>query len=400
MDQLVENENPIHSTSDLMIKKETIFQKFASFKGRIGREDYFKRTVISFVGIYGAMIVMMIGLALFAGLMSVLFSGRAAGGITAVLGGLLMVVMLVGMMVVAFSLVARRLHDLGYSGWWILGGFAYSLVAMALGIIPVVGSIATASYSRGPSLEFFGSLGFMINLILLLMVPLYLVIIALGLWPGNGEENQYGPPTRKRNLTFSSNWEQVKKEFFSFSGRLNRKWFIGMMFAISFYSGYIGAAFLIYGAVGIGFAFASDSIVTGIISCLTLVIGLAGILIACYSYISLLARRVHDMGYSRWVGVGFFFLQILLSLISVYLVIDLFVELANMSRYFRHSRDIDSLLGAFKGISAVSSLSFLGMLLMMALPGTKGENKYGVNPVDAGLLPGEKQESTDEKITF
>ena len=37
---------------------------------------------------------------------------------------------------------------------------------------------------------------------------------------------------------------------------------------------------------------------------------------------------------------------------------------------------------------------------MMALPGTKGENQYGVNPIDAGLLPGEKQESTEEQITF
>ena len=400
MDQLVENRSPVNSMPDFMVKKETVFQKFCSFKGRLGRENYFKRLMISCAGIYVAMIVMMIGMALLAGLMSLLFSSRAAGGATAVIGGLLMVAMIVGVMVVTFSLASRRLHDLGYSGWWILGGFAYSIVVIAIGILPVIGSIATATYSRGPGLEFFGSLGFMINLILLLMVPLYLVIIALGLWPGNQGENQYGPPTRKRVVAFASNWEQVKKEFFSFSGRLNRKWFIGMMFAISLHSGYIGAAFLVYGAVGIGLAFISDSIGTGIISCLTLLIGLAGILIACYSYISLLARRVQDMGYSRWVGVGFFFVQILLGLVSVYLMFDLLVELANTSRYFRSSQDIEGLVGAFKGISAVSSLSFLGMLLMMALPGTKGENQYGVNPIDAGLLPGEKQESTEEQIAF
>lgn len=395
MNQIVESPSLVESVSVVGAPKETIIQKFFSFKGRLGRENFFKRYLISFVASYAGMLVLMIFAALLGALISAVLPRRAAGAAIGILIFIIFSVVIIGMLVMMCSLGARRLHDLGYSGWWILGGFAYAIIATVLAMVPTIASLSVIA--RGPQFAFdtLSSFAFMVNLMLLLMLPLYVGMFALLFWPGQTSENQYGLPARERKVHFLSSWEQIKKEFFSFSGRLNRKWFIGMYLAVSFFGAYLGAGMLIYGIIGIGAAFIGSSILTGVVSGLTFLIGVAGVVASCYSYISLLGRRVQDMGYSRWVGISFFFLQVIFGLISIGLLGLLVSELAPVYRFHRNGIDIDNIVGIFKGLSVISSLSFLGMILMMALPGTKGENQYGPNPVEVGLLPGEQVESEE-----
>jgi len=85
----------------------------------------------------------------------------------------------------ACAAISKRLHDLGRSGWWMLGG----IVAWVVGAIAVALAIALAA---GPHVLETGAPGFWATFAALMVPPLGL---ALWLHMAEGERsaNRYGP---------------------------------------------------------------------------------------------------------------------------------------------------------------------------------------------------------------
>lgn len=89
------------------------FRKFAEFKGRSPRKEYWMFTLFN--------LLIALGLGMLAGLV-----GGKEGGLTDVVSGLYTLVVFVP----SLALSVRRLHDIGKSGWWML-----------ITLIPLVGPL-------------------------------------------------------------------------------------------------------------------------------------------------------------------------------------------------------------------------------------------------------------------
>lgn len=89
------------------------FRKFAEFKGRSPRKEYWMFTLFN--------LLIALGLGMLAGLV-----GGKGGGLTDVVSGLYTLVVFVP----SLALSVRRLHDTGKSGWWML-----------ITLIPLVGPL-------------------------------------------------------------------------------------------------------------------------------------------------------------------------------------------------------------------------------------------------------------------
>lgn len=129
---------------------------FFSFRGRVGRREYWLTVIVSWV---------------------VLF---AAGTLAAVLGGfgLIVAVPLFGLVLWAtLAILVRRLHDRGRSGWWLLLMLGPVLTLSFLG--------AAASTADKDAGAFFQLLSFPFSL---------WILIDLGCLPGKPGVNRFGPP--------------------------------------------------------------------------------------------------------------------------------------------------------------------------------------------------------------
>jgi uncharacterized membrane protein YhaH (DUF805 family) len=94
------------------------------------------------------------------------------------------------MLIVLFRIVAARFHDLGQSAWsaalWCGLAFAVQVVAMFVGLAEIQGS--------GPSISMQELMTRSSPMLVLVMTtPAYLLLIIVGLLPGQDTENQYGP---------------------------------------------------------------------------------------------------------------------------------------------------------------------------------------------------------------
>ena len=96
-------------------------QKYATFQGRARRAEFWWFT-LAFV------LVMAVVSAVAGGVTAATQSGDGSVSVIAIIVGALGGVVLLGLIVPAISVTVRRLHDLGFSGWWYLGP-----------IIPIVG---------------------------------------------------------------------------------------------------------------------------------------------------------------------------------------------------------------------------------------------------------------------
>jgi len=116
-------------TANLRDKAEASDDAWFSAEGRMGVFSYNARVVL-------CMLIMVIG-------GGVMFAGASSGS-----GALQMVSMAIGIPLMLVALVAiifsaiKRLHDLGFVGWWYL-----------LSIIPIVGTIWILYYSLAPGKE-------------------------------------------------------------------------------------------------------------------------------------------------------------------------------------------------------------------------------------------------------
>ena len=137
--------------------------QFFSFRGRVGRQEYWLMVIANWV---------------------VLF---AAGTVVVTVGGLGLVVAvpLYGLaMWAALARLVRRLHDRGRSGWWLLLMFGPLLVLSFLG--------AAASVSDEEAGLFFKAL----------TLPFSLwILIDLGCLAGRPEPNRFGPPLARPGVS-------------------------------------------------------------------------------------------------------------------------------------------------------------------------------------------------------
>jgi len=158
------------------------------FNGRIGVADYWKAVlvfviILLVVGIGGGVIFLFIGSAL---LKTLPITG--IGGIFAALFGVFifaaipMVVMSIVGLVWSVGLQIRRLHDLGLSGWIVLGLWIIN------GIIFIFGRTGT-----GTGLAIYAPWA------LAMMAIFGIIGLGIMLWPGKPEPNSYGAPVAYRS---------------------------------------------------------------------------------------------------------------------------------------------------------------------------------------------------------
>lgn len=384
--------------------KESIWQKFFSFKGRLGREDYFKRLIISDAVFYGMLLVGILGIIVAVAILAAIFggvkhSGQPSDGFMILMTILILLLVLwlgVAKLATSLSLAVRRLHDLGYSGKWLLALVGYGafifLVILILTIVNdgLVKLVETASADEG---HVVGFANFLSNLLLLFTIPLHLVSLAFVFFPGDDKENSYGKVRRERKNIFESAFQQIKKEFFSFSGRLNRKWFIGMWVVLTFEMISAGMSFLAHGILGIDAAVTEGSLFTGLLAGFNALLGVVVLVTLIYSYLSLVVRRSHDMGFGGAVGIVFFLFQVALGSINLYFFVKIYI--AFQLSVLGVTPEVKEVIGYIKGMSLLLFIQILGMVLFSAIPGNRGENQYGPNPVEVGLLPGEKWHQED-----
>lgn len=135
---------------------------FLDSKGRIGRKDFW----IGFAILFVAGIVL---------------------GLIPVIGqiiGLLMLYLWV-------CLGAKRLHDMGKSGWLMVIPFALQLVAMLVGMMSVGGAMMAGAAGNDAAMA--GAMGGGLVVMLCGLASLAF-LIWIGATPGQAEANQYGPP--------------------------------------------------------------------------------------------------------------------------------------------------------------------------------------------------------------
>jgi uncharacterized membrane protein YhaH (DUF805 family) len=137
--------------------------KFASFSGRARRKEYWAVVLfnlIIYVILYGVIIGGAVALGSEGNFStsdpSTFFAIMARSPLILIFGGLAILWSLISILP-GLGLLARRLHDIGQSGWWIIA-------IVIVGLIPRVGAIGS------------------------------LVVLVIALIKGQPGENKYGPP--------------------------------------------------------------------------------------------------------------------------------------------------------------------------------------------------------------
>lgn len=326
--------------------KVGVFTNVFSLNGRIGRETYGLRT-LAFLLVIG--VVMGIAGLFYGSVLAFLLSPVGKG----------MMVVLSSLMLTTYI---QRAHDIG------VGALMPVLVCL---VFPVANFVFFTSeivgVERGTGSSRFSSL-------VVLLATWYGYWLML--WPGERIGNQYGEPQRNRRSIPLSQWGQVKEEYFSFAGRLNRKWFIllsllfgSILWNLLFLS---GEKFrLLFGGV-MGWQEIGSAI-------FQLILGVSGLVLFGSAYVTLVMRRVQDSRLYHFFG-HLFILIYLLSLIGK----------AYLSLF--GATEMSSLAQGVKIIFCVLAilLEFVSWVVLCSVPSQKGANEYGVNPVEEGLLPGER----------
>ena len=315
------------------------------FDGRLGRESFVRISIAYTIGL-----ILVDTISYKIGIDKITLTvGSAIGGL------------------ILSPLYVRRLHDVGHPG--------YLYLMLILGDLLYVGIIISK-----------------IQLLWLffLKIPFIFFSLYLAFWPGEEKNNKYGVPRRIRKVFFGTQWKQAKKEFLSFQGRLSRKWFfgVGVVFSILFAKcseSLILASQLSYFCRMIqsspdpdlkAFSKIYDPFAIAAIG----FFGLISILIATYIYSSLCVRRLYDIGWDR---------KLASIPIGIYLIYNFSTACFFFQDEFHLGRlsvsEVDKIV-IFCAIVAI--VQIITILILIFWPSQKGANQYGVNPVEAGLLPG------------
>lgn len=87
---------------------------------------------------------------------------------------------------IGLAAMARRLHDVGLSGWWLLAGVAFSFGWTALVVVVVLMTLGLPALTPGSAL-------YPVSLGLAFLAPLG-ALVWLHLSPGQFGVNRFGPP--------------------------------------------------------------------------------------------------------------------------------------------------------------------------------------------------------------
>ena len=340
-------ENPWNEKETPQLKVG-IFTNVFSLNGRIGRETYGLRT-LAFLLVIG--VVMGIAGLFYGSVLALLLSPVGKG----------MMVVLSSLMLTTYI---QRAHDIG------VGALMPVLVCL---VFPVANFVFFTSeivgVERGNDSSRFSS---------------FVVFLAtwygywLLFWPGDRGKNLYGEPMRDRRSVPLSQWEQAKEEYFSFAGRLNRKWFILLSL---FFGSIIWNSLMMTGE---SYRLLSSDVISwqGMISgTLQMILGIFGLLLFGISYISLIIRRVQDSRLYHFFSHLFVMIYLLSFIGKGYLS---FFGVTEMSSLAQGVKIIFCVLAIL--------LEFVSWIVLCFVPSQRGANEYGANPIEEGLLPGERLE--------
>ena len=301
------------------------------FTGRIGREKFLLESfLITFLGV---LIISILGL-----VVGGIFESRSPNFVA-----------IIGMSPFAFALLSRsvrRLHDLGRSGWLL--------------VVPGAISFFASISDESELFYFFGTLFY-----------LYLT-----LWPGQMQENEYGLPPRGLQVQEKvlTQKEKFKKEFFSFEGRIGRKWFLFPLLFLIFQLQAISGAIRENLSLMYLVAAYDDTEISLVASAIVLVLNttlLIGIVLSCSTFI---ARRIQDIGWSRTVAV--ISIGLMIGVICTPFILIMAAEPRAVALYYFHGIPIhlEMLLLAMTTVAII-------LLVLAVKKGESGSNKFGENPV-------------------
>lgn len=286
------------------------------------------------------------------------------------------------------GVIVRRLHDIGYSGKWGVGLVA---VFITLAIVDVdlycyIGYYSTEklfSGDYGNSYVLLGD-GFIVGSILV-FISTAIFLCILGFKEGDKGENKYGPSPEymvvdeggicnNQHLVATpakSLWQLITQNYFNFKGRVRRGEFAAIVLCCMPLIGLIVFKLSSF-----------DYIIEGELLSGSLWVLL--LLILFCPVLSVLVRRLHDMGYgARWsLGFG---LVSLSPLPLSFLVMDMLIPyrdyLFSDNSYYNGGE-----LLFYNMIPILAMFLFyiivVGVLIssLFLLDGDKTENKYGPSP--------------------
>lgn len=117
---------------------KTCFGKYARFKGRASRSEYWWFSLF-----FSLAFCLLMGVSLIAGLLSPLLALAGMGVVVAAV---------LAMLLPAFAVTVRRLHDCNLSGWWLLAAYILP-VPIALGLGAIMGLPLAASWEIANSVD-------------------------------------------------------------------------------------------------------------------------------------------------------------------------------------------------------------------------------------------------------
>ena len=157
---------------------------------------------------------------------------------------------------------------------------------------------------------------------------------------------------QKRSSALASELALLREKFFCLEGRMNRKPFIIRLLGTYIVTNLL-ALFL---ASLLGGIFQSEAVMSGTLL-VVYIVGAAAIS-------TLVARRLHDLGYSSVLAALYFLYTATMPLVSQYIV---------------ENDLMGTLVGSAYQIFGIGVLLFVVCLMLMK--GVKGDNRYGKDPL-------------------
>ena len=285
------------------------------------------------------------------------------------------------------GVIVRRLHDIGYSGKWGVGLVTafITLTIVDVDLYCYIGYYSTDklfSGDYGNSYVLLGDGFIVFSILVLISIAIFLCV--LGFKEGDKGENKYGPSPEympvneggtcnNQHLVAApakSLWQLITQNYLNFKGRVRRREFATIVLCCMPLIGLIISKSSLF-----------DYIVEG-----KLLLGSLGVLLLLILFcpvLSVLVRRLHDMGYgARWSFV--FGLVSLSPLLLSILILDMLNPYMNyiFSENSYYGND-DAWIALILFITMfLFYIIVVGVLIssLFLLDGDKTENKYGPSP--------------------
>jgi uncharacterized membrane protein YhaH (DUF805 family) len=160
----------------------SFFRKYFQFSGRATRSEYWWPQLLNFV------VGLMIG---FAGV----FAAGATGMHNALFIDSMTTLWNLAIVVPLLALAVRRLHDVGFSGWWLLGPIATGFFAVIV-LVPALTLGSMAAVDEGALI--------LSGLLVLACLGFSVFIFVCSVLPSQPGENRFGQPSEPPHAVHES----------------------------------------------------------------------------------------------------------------------------------------------------------------------------------------------------